>query len=175
MRPVIRVRLAMAAVVPLLVLASSRLVAQDVWPPDDETPPPQQSYPSPGYGEQPGQQPYAQPAPYEQKPSPYNYGQDPYAQAAPSYGQQSAAPYGQQAYGDPNGYQPQYAQGLAPTPTQQPMSPDQLEQMLAPIALYPDTLLAQVLTAATYPAQISAADQWMRGMGNAPPEQIAAA
>ncbi|MGB7907261.1 MAG: DUF3300 domain-containing protein, partial [Syntrophobacteraceae bacterium] len=38
----------------------------------------------------------------------------------------------------------------------------ELDQMLAPIALYPDTLLAQVLIAATYPADITAADQWVK-------------
>ncbi|MGH7908646.1 MAG: DUF3300 domain-containing protein, partial [Thermodesulfobacteriota bacterium] len=30
-------------------------------------------------------------------------------------------------------------------------SPEQLDQMLAPIALYPDSLLSQILMAATYP------------------------
>ncbi len=91
------------------------------------------------------------------------------------YGQQQA--YGDQGYGQPNGYdQPGYDQGLAPAPSSamQPMSPQQLEQLVAPIALYPDQLLAQILTASTYPAQVSAADQWMRSMGNAPPEQVAA-
>ena len=39
----------------------------------------------------------------------------------------------------------------------------QLDQMLAPIALYPDSLLAQVLIAATYPDQVAAADQWVKG------------
>src|SRR3989304_2235250 len=32
--------------------------------------------------------------------------------------------------------------------------PEELDQMLAPIALYPDSLLAQVLTASTYPLEI---------------------
>ncbi len=38
----------------------------------------------------------------------------------------------------------------------------QLDQLLAPIALYPDTLLAQVLTAATYPLEIVQADRWLQ-------------
>lgn len=50
----------------------------------------------------------------------------------------------------------------------------QLEQLVAPIALYPDSLVAQILAASTYPAQIAAADQWVRSMGGASPEQIAA-
>ena len=33
----------------------------------------------------------------------------------------------------------------------QPLAPDQLNQLVAPIALYPDALVAQVLAASTYP------------------------
>ncbi len=42
------------------------------------------------------------------------------------------------------------------------LSRQQLDQMLAPIALYPDSLLAQILLAATYPDQVIAEDQWLR-------------
>ena len=38
-----------------------------------------------------------------------------------------------------------------------------LDQMLAPIALYPDALLAQVLMAATFPNQVAEADGWLKG------------
>jgi hypothetical protein len=41
-----------------------------------------------------------------------------------------------------------------------PYTPEQLDQMLAPIALYPDALLAQVLMAATYPLEIVEAARW---------------
>jgi hypothetical protein len=41
-------------------------------------------------------------------------------------------------------------------------SPEQLDQMLAPIALYPDSLLAQVLMASTYPIQIVQADRFAK-------------
>ena len=34
--------------------------------------------------------------------------------------------------------------------------------MLAPIALYPDSLLAQILIAATYPDQVMEADRWLK-------------
>jgi len=37
----------------------------------------------------------------------------------------------------------------------------QLEQMLAPIALYPDELLTQVLVASTYPLEVAMADRWV--------------
>ena len=40
-------------------------------------------------------------------------------------------------------------------------SPEQLQQLVAPIALYPDALIAQILAAATYPAEVVAAEQWM--------------
>ncbi len=40
-------------------------------------------------------------------------------------------------------------------------SADALYQMVAPIALYPDKLVAQVLAGATYPDQISAAESWL--------------
>jgi len=41
-----------------------------------------------------------------------------------------------------------------------PFTPEQLDQMLAPIALYPDALLAQVLMAATYPLEVVEAARW---------------
>ena len=57
------------------------------------------------------------------------------------------------------------------------MTAEDLEQLLAPIALYPDALLAQILAASTYPAQVAVADQWlqqMRAAGYSSPDQIAA-
>jgi len=39
--------------------------------------------------------------------------------------------------------------------------PDQLDALVAPIALYPDPLLAQVLTASTYPIEIVELQQWL--------------
>jgi hypothetical protein len=39
---------------------------------------------------------------------------------------------------------------------------EQLDQMLAPIALYPDSLLAQVLMASTYPVDVKAAAAWSK-------------
>ena len=40
-------------------------------------------------------------------------------------------------------------------------TPDQLQQMVAPFALYPDELVAQILAASTYPTQIVEAERWM--------------
>jgi len=45
--------------------------------------------------------------------------------------------------------------------TAQP-SPDALDQLVAPIALYPDALVAQILPAATFPAEVVEADRWMQ-------------
>jgi hypothetical protein len=54
----------------------------------------------------------------------------------------------------------------APAPEQQqqqaPMSPQQLEDLVAPIALYPDPLLGQILAASTYPLELIEAQQWMQ-------------
>jgi len=41
-------------------------------------------------------------------------------------------------------------------------SREELTQMLAPIALYPDALLSQVLMASTYPLEVIEADRWVR-------------
>jgi uncharacterized membrane protein YgcG len=48
----------------------------------------------------------------------------------------------------------------APPYTQQ--SPEQLQQLVAPIALYPDSLVAQILAASTFPAQVVEADRWIQ-------------
>ncbi|MBZ5551546.1 MAG: DUF3300 domain-containing protein [Acidobacteriia bacterium] len=45
-------------------------------------------------------------------------------------------------------------------------SPEQLDNLLAPIALYPDPLLSQVLLAATFPDQIDEAARWVRASGS---------
>jgi hypothetical protein len=49
-----------------------------------------------------------------------------------------------------------------PPPGSAPLPAPQLDQLLAPIALYPDPLLAQVLMAATYPLEIVLADRWLQ-------------
>src|SRR5277367_1622631 len=43
-----------------------------------------------------------------------------------------------------------------------PLTADELQQLAAPIALYPDALVAQVLAAATFPDQVSAASSWLQ-------------
>src|SRR6267143_4949473 len=41
-------------------------------------------------------------------------------------------------------------------------TPEQLQQLVAPIALYPDALVAQILAASTYPTEIVEADRWVQ-------------
>lgn len=46
------------------------------------------------------------------------------------------------------------------------LSPQQLEDLVAPIALYPDTLLSEILAASTYPLEVVEAEQWLRDNPN---------
>ena len=41
-------------------------------------------------------------------------------------------------------------------------SKEELAQMVAPIALYPDSLVAQILMASTYPLEVVEADRWVK-------------
>jgi hypothetical protein len=49
-----------------------------------------------------------------------------------------------------------------PAPVYIPLIADQLDQLVAPFALYPDPLVAQILISATYPDQVALADAWSR-------------
>ena len=51
-------------------------------------------------------------------------------------------------------------------------SQEELDQMLAPIALYPDSLLAQILMAATYPLEVVQADRWAKTNRNLTGDQL---
>jgi hypothetical protein len=59
-------------------------------------------------------------------------------------------------------------QATTPAPSSPPpadqvlLKPEQLEALVAPIALYPDELLANVLAAATYPLEVVQADRWLK-------------
>ena len=59
------------------------------------------------------------------------------------------------------------AQQPAATPSPVPpdqtlLKPEQLEALVAPIALYPDALLANMLAAATYPLEVVESDRWVK-------------
>jgi hypothetical protein len=51
-------------------------------------------------------------------------------------------------------------------------SQQELTQVLAPIALFPDSLMAQVLMAATYPVEVAQADRWAKGHRNLKGDQL---
>jgi hypothetical protein len=57
------------------------------------------------------------------------------------------------------------------------LTAEQLDQLLAPVALYPDPLLAQVLMAASYPLEVIQADRWLQDPSDAvlTGDQLAAA
>jgi len=76
-----------------------------------------------------------------------------FALGAPAFGQNPAPP----APTQPGVQQP------AP---QAPMPPQQLDDLVAPIALYPDPLLGQLLAASTYPLEVVEAEQWLQQNGN---------
>ena len=56
--------------------------------------------------------------------------------------------------------QPQQEPQHQQQPQQQQLTQQQVQQLVAPIALYPDALLAQVLTASTYPLEVTLAARW---------------
>jgi hypothetical protein len=63
---------------------------------------------------------------------------------------------------------PAYQDARAPAPTATPapayaqQTPEQLQQLVAPIALYPDSLVAQILAASTFPDQVVLAERWVQ-------------
>jgi hypothetical protein len=50
---------------------------------------------------------------------------------------------------------------LGVTTDKQLLKPAELDQLVAPIALYPDTLLSEVLMASTYPLEVVQAERWL--------------
>jgi hypothetical protein len=78
---------------------------------------------------------------------------NPAAAPAPQSEQQPTTSYAPQTGSQPT---------VASQPTPAALSADQLDSMVAPIALYPDALIAQVLAAATNPDQVAYADDWLQ-------------
>src|SRR6202046_967048 len=70
----------------------------------------------------------------------------------PAQDDQQAAPSAQDATDQ--------APAAAPAYTQQ--TPEQLQQLVSPIALYPDSLVSQILAASTFPEQVVEADRWVQ-------------
>jgi uncharacterized membrane protein YgcG len=77
---------------------------------------------------------------------------------------------------------PAYQDAQAPTQQTQPsqppyvqQTPEQLQQLVAPIALYPDSLVAQILAASTFPDQVVEADRWVQAHADLKGEDLAKA
>ena len=73
------------------------------------------------------------------------------------------------------------AQTPAPTPatpaaasSDQQLKPEELDALVAPIALYPDTLLSLALMASTYPLEVVQADRWLKENKNLKGDQLKA-
>ncbi len=62
----------------------------------------------------------------------------------------------------PTGLPAQQAPPPPPPPPGQLLTPDQLDDLVAPIALYPDELVSQILVAATYPLEVVEAYQFLQ-------------
>src|SRR2546423_15523249 len=74
----------------------------------------------------------------------------------------------------PAGFADQADQSTSQPPVQAAQqTPAQLQQLVAPIALYPDALVAQVLAASTYPDQIVEADRWVQQHANVTGDSLA--
>src|ERR1700678_4009933 len=71
-----------------------------------------------------------------------------------------------------NQAQPAQQEGQAPATTAAMPTPDQLYQLVAPIALFPDNLVAQVLAASTYPDEVTAAYTWLQQNSNLQGQQL---
>ena len=74
-----------------------------------------------------------------------------------------------------------YIYGQQPTPSAPPaqgaglLSPQQLDSLVAPIALFPDPILSQVLVASTYPMEIVQAQRWVSQNPGLKGQQLTAA
>src|ERR1700752_4025503 len=70
-----------------------------------------------------------------------------------------------------------FALDLAQDPSQTvqsaPLTPEALQNLVAPIALYPDALVAQILAASTYPSEIVEADRWLQSHSDLKDENLA--
>jgi Protein of unknown function (DUF3300) len=62
-----------------------------------------------------------------------------------------------------------------PASSTQLLKPEELDQLVAPIALYPDNLLAEVLMASAYPLDIVQAERWSQSHKNLKGDQLKAA
>jgi len=74
----------------------------------------------------------------------------------------AAALFGQQPLEQPGQLPGDQGAPADQGPPPPPLSPQQLDDLVAPIALYPDTILSQILAASTYPIEVVEAQQWLQ-------------
>jgi hypothetical protein len=87
--------------------------------------------------------------------------------ASPAQTADPADQSGQLEPGAQSGQTDQSAQTGQPGQTEaSAFSAEQLDALLAPIALYPDALLVQVLMASTFPLQVVEASRWLNDLGH---------
>ncbi|MGB7434755.1 MAG: DUF3300 domain-containing protein [Candidatus Acidiferrum sp.] len=110
---------------------------------------------------------------YQSQPPQYQPAQQTYqapqAQQAPEQQAPQDAPQEAQQAGATGTPQNNYG------PTPAPQSTDQLNALVAPIALYPDALVAQILAASTVPDQVAIADYWLHQNANLTGQALAQA
>lgn len=89
----------------------------------------------------------------------------------------ASAAMGQQGGAPPAAPGPSVAQTAANSGATEkpPLKQEELDQMLAPLALYPDSLLSQVFMAATYPLEVVSADRWVKQNASLKGDAMAAA
>lgn len=66
------------------------------------------------------------------------------------------------------------AASAEPGPAPGAATPQELEELVSPIALYPDLLVARILAASTYPDQVVEFHEWLQQNSGLPREQLAA-
>ncbi|HEY0702819.1 MAG TPA: DUF3300 domain-containing protein [Candidatus Acidoferrales bacterium] len=81
----------------------------------------------------------------------------------------------QQTQGVQPGQTGDQSSGQSAAPAYTTQTPAQLQQLVAPIALYPDSLVAQVLAGSTFPAQIVEADRYLQDNPNLKGDALAQA
>jgi hypothetical protein len=64
---------------------------------------------------------------------------------------------------------------VPPAPPYMQLTPEELQKLVAPIALYPDSLVAQILTASTFPEQVVDTDRWVQSHPDLKGEDLAQA
>ncbi|HVI64521.1 MAG TPA: DUF3300 domain-containing protein, partial [Bradyrhizobium sp.] len=72
------------------------------------------------------------------------------------------------------GAPPPQAAATPPPQSDELLKPEQLDALVAPIALYPDALIANMLAAATYPLEVVTAARWVKDHKNLKGDQLKA-